>query len=135
MIADMRKYQEMSKDQNQEYSDEREDQFDDFRQAMEDQRRDYADAQKEQLDNYATNSRTQFEDYADAMDAYGDELSSWQKDRESAVAAAESILSTTYDDYGRAFKGRVVDRWLILIIQCFVMFGMILWFQKRKDVI
>ena len=135
MTADMQRYQELSREQNEEYSDEREDQFDDFRQAMEDQRTDYADAQKEQLDNYAETSSGQFEDFADEMDVYGDEISSWQKDRESAVAAGESILSNTYDDYGRAFKGRVVDRWLILIIQCFVMFGMILWFQKRKDVI
>ena len=135
MTANLNRYQELSQEQNEEYSDEREDQFDDFRQAMEDQRTDYADAQKEQLDNYAETSSGQFEDFADEMDLYGDEISSWQKDRESAVAAGESILSNTYDDYGRAFKGRVVDRWLILIIQCFVMFGMILWFQKRKDVI
>jgi len=117
-------YHDAVVDQADEYSDERSDQFEAFREQM-----------KTQGDNFADDSRQQFEDYGDSMEVYGDEKTNWKKERESAVAAAESILSTIYDDYGRAFKGPVINRWAVLVIQALVFFGLILYFQKRKDVV
>ncbi len=111
-------------DQADEYSDERSDQFESFRERM-----------KTQGDTFAEDSRQQFEDYGDEMETYGEQKTDWKKERESAVAAAESILSTIYDDYGRAFKGEVISRWVVLTFQGLVMFVLILYFQRRKDVV
>lgn len=121
---DQEDFRDAVRDQADEYSDERSDQFESFRERM-----------KTQGDDFAEDSRMQFEDYGDDMEVYGEQKTDWKKERESAVAAAESILSTIYDDYGRAFKGEVAARWVVLSVQGLVMFMLILYFQKRKDVV
>jgi hypothetical protein len=112
-------YFDLVRDQNQEYSDDRSDQFEEFRLAM-----------KEQASDFADESRKQFEDYGDEMEVYGNRKAEWEKERESAIASAESTLNIIYDDYGRAFRGEVTSRWFILITQGLIMFGL---FSSSKN--
>jgi hypothetical protein len=87
------------------------------------------------MEVYAEESKQQFETYADEMEIYGDVLADWEKERGSAIGAAESLLTNIYDNYGRSFRNSVFYRWIILGIISFVEFILILIFIKRKDVV
>jgi hypothetical protein len=121
---DQQSYRDDVDKQQTDYSDSRTNQFETFRQEM-----------KDQGNTYADESRQQFQDYSHEMETYGENKTNWKKERESAIAASESILATIYDDYGRSFKGSVLSRWFVLFLQGALFFSAILFFQKRKDVV
>ena len=48
---------------------------------------------------------------------------------------AEGMLKSIFENYGRAFKGSVVSRWIAMGVIMFALLALIIIFQKRKDVI
>jgi hypothetical protein len=132
---DMQAYMDDVSEQKEDYFDDRIEQLDDYQQEIKDITGDWADEQSDQMEAYAEESKGQFETYADEMEYYGDELAEWEKERQSAIGAAESVLTTIYDNYGRAFKRSALYRWVILGIISFVEFILILFFIRRKDVV
>ena len=132
---DMQAYMDDTAQQQSDYFDGRIEQLDAYQQEIKDVTNDWADAQSDQMEVYADESQSQYEVYADDMEIYGDNLAEWEKERQSAIGAAESILTRIYDDYGRAFKGSVITRWVYNGTLCLIMYFMILFFQKRKDVV
>jgi hypothetical protein len=69
------------------------------------------------------------------MKAYGDDKETWTRDREQAIKGAEGLLKAVYKNNFRSFKGVVVSRWLAMLAIMAVLLGMIVFFQKRKDVV
>ena len=131
---DLDTYLEDVSDQNDGHYARRSFQLKIYQQKIKEIAGDWADDLSEQMELYAEESTNQFETYAGDMGVYGDELAEWEKDRQSAVGAAESILTAIYDDYGRTFHRSVLYRWAMLALLSFIIYIMILIFQKRKDV-
>ena len=84
---------------------------------------------------YSDIRSAQGDEYQELMRTYGDERSEWQENREKAISSAEGVLETIYDNYGRAFTGSVTRRWLVMTGLMFGFLGIVLIFQKRKDVV
>ena len=57
------------------------------------------------------------------------------RDREKAISAAEGGIKGIVDNYGGAFRGSVASRWLAMGTIMLVVFGAVVGFQKRKDVV
>ncbi len=132
---DMQAYMEDVSEQKEEYFDDRIEQLNDYQEEIKDITNDWADQQSEQMEVYADESKGQFEVFADEMEIYGDELAAWEKERQSAIGAAESLLETIFKNYGRSFKGSVFGRWIIIGAICLAEFILILIFVQRKDVV
>ena len=62
-------------------------------------------------------------------------MTDWEKNRQQAIGAAETIPGIIYDDYGITFQGFVELRWIYIGLICLGEFILILIFQKRKDVV
>ncbi len=135
MGYDMQAYMADVSEQKEEYFDDRIEQLDEYQQQIKDVTNDWADDQSNQMEVYAEESKKQFEVYANEMELYGDELADWEKERQSAIGAAESLLETIYRNYGRSFKGSEFGRWIIIGAICFAEFVLILFFVQRKDVV
>jgi ABC-type multidrug transport system ATPase subunit/pSer/pThr/pTyr-binding forkhead associated (FHA) protein len=120
----MGEYMDLQQEQGEQYQDAIMEQMEVYRQDSEDQGQIYSDIRSAQGDEYQEMMRT-----------YGDERSDWQENREKAISSAEGILETIYDNYGRAFSGSVSMRWLVTVGLMFGFLGVVLIFQKRKDVI
>jgi hypothetical protein len=120
----MGEYMDLQQEQGEQYQDAIMEQMEVYRQDSEDQGQIYSDIRSAQGDEYQEMMRT-----------YGDERSDWQENREKAISSAEGILETIYDNYGRAFSGSVSMRWLVTAGLMFGFLGVVLIFQKRKDVI
>ena len=133
--ADFGKYMDASKEDGKKYQDSILDQFTDYRKASEKQGAAYGDQRTKQGDDYAIIRQQQGDQYETAMKKYADEKSVYQESRQKAISSAEAILETMYDNYGRAFKGTVPERWGILGTIIAVLMGLLVFFQKRKDVI
>jgi hypothetical protein len=88
-----------------------------------------------QGEQYSELRSAQGDEYQTLMRSYGDERASWQEDREKAISSAEGMIETLYDNYGRAFTGSVTLRWAIMSGLMLVFIGVVLVFQKRKDVV
>ena len=121
---DMGDYMDLQQEQGAAYQDKIMAQMEVYREDSEEQGQLYSDQRSEQGD-----------DYQELMQNYGDERSRWQEDREKAISNAEGILENIYDNYGQAFTGSVTNRWLIMGGLMFVLIGVVLVFQKRKDVV
>ena len=143
--------------QGNQYKLNTEKQFEDYRLTREAQFTDYSNTVSHQIDNYqvvvkkqinthidleVNNMKTygnkvenQFQSYSNQMQSYGDTMTDWEKNRQQAIGAAETILGIVFDDYGRTFQGYVETRWAIIGLICFGEFILILIFQKRKDVV
>ena len=111
------------------------DQFDQYRVQSEDQGHAYADLLTKQGNDYSTLRQAQGDEYQQAMHAYGDARSQWQESREKAINSAEALLGIFYDNYGRALKGTVAERWLALLGIMSGLTVLVLFFQRRKDVV
>jgi ABC-type multidrug transport system ATPase subunit/predicted component of type VI protein secretion system len=122
-------------DQMSTYYDQRSDQMTDYFDTVQDQFSDYSDQQKQSMEDYMDVRQGQAESYSSALDQYGNDLADWQRNRQKAVSAAENVLKSVLEKFGRAFKGGVEQRWLVLGIQSAIMFALILVFQKRKDIL
>ncbi|MHB0875005.1 MAG: FHA domain-containing protein [Anaerolineae bacterium] len=117
-------YQEQQRQAGEEYADLREQQGSE-----------YQDQRQAQGDEYATAMQLQGDEYAEAMRRYGDDREAWQRDREKAISGAESSIKAVVDNYGGAFDGSPVSRWFAMGVIMLVVFGSVVIFQKRKDVV
>ncbi|MFQ5409896.1 MAG: ABC transporter permease, partial [Anaerolineales bacterium] len=75
------------------------------------------------------------EQYRQEVERYQEDLGRWQRDRSTAIAAGEGVLATFWESHGSTFNVNVTNRWMAQGIIIMVLFGLILVFQKRKDVI
>ena len=118
----------------------------DYMHSLQEQGDDYQDQVLAQMEAYRIDREAQGEIYSDlrtsqgeeyqeAMRNYGDERTTWQENRERAISNAEGVLENIYDNFGRAFKGSIYTRWLILVALMFFFSGVVLVFQKRKDLV
>ena len=121
---DMGDYMDLQQEQGAEYQDQIMAQMEVYRKESELQGEQYSELRSAQGDEYQT-----------LMRSYGDERASWQEDREKAISSAEGMIETLYDNYGRAFTGSVTLRWAIMSGLMLVFIGVVLVFQKRKDVV
>ncbi len=133
LLYELDQYRDDSVAQNEAYFQSRSDQLSEYYDASQQQFEEYSTSQKAALETYSDASEQQFTDYSQQIDFYGNDLADWQRNRQKAIGAAENILGTIMNRYGRAFYGTPAERWLILGIQITVMFFAILGLQKRKD--
>lgn len=128
-------YMDDSRNQGKEQQDAAMAQFEQYRLDSQDQGQVYADQMDAQGDEYADARQNQADQYTDLMQDYGDERADWVKNREKAINSAESLYGAMYDDYGYVFEGAIFTRWLAISVIMLVMMGIMLFFQKRKDVV
>ena len=128
-------YMDDQRAQGKEQQDAVMDQFEQYRLDSQDQGQVYADQMDVQGDEYVELRQDQADQYTDAMQDYGDERAEWQKNREKAINSAETLLGTIYDDSGYVFEGTIFSRWTALFIIMLVLMSIMLYFQKRKDVV
>ena len=121
---DMPDYMDLQQAQGAEYQDQIMAQMEVYRRESEVQGEGYSEMRSAQGDEYQS-----------LMRAYGDERARWQEDREKAISSAEGMVESIYDNYGRAFTGAVSIRWLIMSGLMLGFIGIVLVFQKRKDVV
>ncbi len=129
----MSDYYDSRADQMDTYYETRSDQMSDYFDTVQDQFSDYSDDQKESMEKYMDTRQEQAEGYSENLDQYGTDLADWQRDRQKAVSAAENVLKSLLEKFGRAFEGDLNDRLLVLSTQSLVMFIGMLVFMKRKD--
>ncbi len=58
-----------------------------------------------------------------------------RRNREQAIKGAEGLLKAVFRNFYRSFRGNVVTRWAWMTAIIVVLLGLIIFFQKRKDVI
>jgi ABC transport system ATP-binding/permease protein len=127
------KFYDQRADQMDVFYEERSDQMGDYFDTVQDQFSDYSDDQKESMENYMDTRQDQAEGFSENLDQYGTNLADWQRDRQKAVSAAENVLKSLLEKFGRAFEGTLKDRWLVLGAQSVIMFVGMLVLMKRKD--
>jgi ABC transport system ATP-binding/permease protein len=131
----MSDYMDDAKEQGEKYRKLSVAQGEKYRTAREEQGDEYQDVRLQQGSEYEAQRSEQGDDYAAAMKAYGDEREQWQRDREKAISSAESKIQAVVDNFGRTFRGSVASRWLAMVVIMAVVFALVIFFQKRKDVI
>lgn len=90
----------------------------------------------------APDNPADFGDYQKKVDSYKAEIDTWQKDYsqwkgkyEGTIKGGEALLENFYEKYGSMFKVNVRQYWGILCLQIFVLLGLTLVIQKRKDIV
>ncbi|MCI0611204.1 MAG: FHA domain-containing protein [Anaerolineae bacterium] len=95
---------------------------------------------KQQIEAY----QAQTEVYKSEVITYQTELAEWQVGQGSAVSPAEFAVGKYYNDLGwtivdkedtGAYLGKITKAWLVQSFIILLLFGAILFLQKRKDVI
>ena len=95
---------------------------------------------KRQIEAYQADSEV----YKSEVIAYQTELARWQVGQGSAVSPAEFTVNKFYTDLGwtavdkedtASYLGNVTRAWLVQLFIIVVLFGAILFLQKRKDVV
>lgn len=114
-------------------SDPRE--LDDYMEGRADQGQEYQEGRQEQGDEYQALREEQGDEYTDQMTAYGDAKADWQRARERAIQGAEGRLKSIFENYGRAFRGALLARWGAMLGIMAVLIVLIIFFQRRKDVV
>ena len=66
---------------------------------------------------------------------YEDRLTEWRTKRTKSIGAAEGKIKAIVDNYGRTFKGGVVERWTAMTVILLVVLVLVMIFQKRKDTV
>jgi hypothetical protein len=117
------------------YMDEMEEQGDQYQDLRQQQGDEYQDLRERQGDEYRDLRETQGDEHEGAMEGYADERTEWQRDREQAIAGAEGMLKSIFESYGHAFQGHTASRWVTMCIIMAGVLGLIVVFQKRKDVV
>lgn len=90
------------------------------------------------LDRYQKDLETyqnQVKQYRTAMDRWQEDYSQWKEKNAGAINSAEGMIERFQKDYGKAFNADVKQHWSILGLQIAVMFGLLFWVQKRKDIL
>jgi hypothetical protein len=102
----------------------------------------YVQASQDQLLKYVNARQTQGDEYGQRLQAQGQEFTGQirafgvtRADQEKAIGSAEAILGTIYDNFGRAFRGGLVERWLAMVAIILVLLALVLGLQKLKDVV
>ena len=131
--ASAAEYMAANQAQLEEYFDLRAQQEEGYAAQTKDQLEEYMDQQKEQAELMTDESSSQYSDYIDNMEAYGDDKSNWEKDRQKAISGAEMLLKMLIDDFRPSLEGSVFTRWYYLIGLNVGMFFLIVFLQKRKD--
>jgi hypothetical protein len=117
------------------YMARRQDQGDEYQELREQQGDYFQDLRQQQGDEYQDRRQFQGDEYADAMEEYGDDKADWQRERERAIQGAEGLLKSIFENYGQTIKGNVGTRWAAMGGIMLVLIGLIIFFQKRKDVV
>jgi hypothetical protein len=99
------------------------------------QGKEYADLRIQQGNDYGKLRTQQGDEYAQAMKDYGNEREKWQRDRTRAISSAENMIKAVWDNNKTSFKGDVYSRWFVMCAIVLVVFGLLIVFQKRKDVV
>ena len=128
-------YLQQSQEQGQAYQEQIFGQFDEYREWSKEQGQAYGDQLSAQGDEYADLRQVQGDQYADAMRDYGDVRADWQERREKAISNAEGILGGIYDNFGQAIEGNLASRWVYISLIMVGLLGIVLFFQRRKDVV
>lgn len=128
-------YQNQTIGQMAEYKEQVEEQFDEYQEQVKDQIEQHIDLEVQSMEEYGHQVEGQFEEYRVEMEEYGEKLEDWERNRQEAIGAAETILGIVYDNYGRMFHGSVLSRWIYITLITLAQFVAILIFQKRKDAI
>jgi exonuclease VII large subunit len=128
-------YQDEIEKQQEVYVESRMEQFSQYQDDIQQQMSDFLETQRDQYSRYADDTQQQFREYADQNAAYGDALANWQKNRQKAISSAEKMLGSMHENYGRSFYGHITSRWYVLLANMAGLLALVLFFQKRKDVI
>ena len=131
----MQEYMDQRQEQGDEYQAVILGQFDEYRDDSQEQGLYYSDLLTSQGDNYAEMRQQQGEEYQAAMQQYGNQRSGYEEARQKAIMSAEAVLEMIYDNFGQAFRGTVLGRWFNLSLIMAVLMVLLVYFQKRKDII
>jgi hypothetical protein len=131
----MADYMDDRTEQGSEYQDQILAQFEDYRLESQEQGAWYSDLRTEQGDEYKDLRQEQGDEYSEAMQAYGDERAEWQEARDKAISSAEGVLGAIYDNFPQIYEGSVFGRWMTTGGIILGLLGLVLVFQKRKDVV
>lgn len=128
-------YENTRQAQGKQYENTRVAQGDDYQNTRIAQGKTYEDLRIAQGKDYEKLRVDQGDQYADAMKKYGDLREDWQREREKALSSAENKMQSIVENYGQCFEGNVYSRWTTMLIIILVVFGLVVFFQKRKDTI
>jgi hypothetical protein len=109
-----------------------------YRKKVEQQQKDYQARSQKQMQNWADAQATQTAAYREDMDDYEEDADQYGESKEKsdrAIQSAEGIIDKIYEDFGDAFVGSLLRRWVALGIISTVVLGLTVVFQKQKDVI
>jgi ABC-type multidrug transport system ATPase subunit len=106
-----------------------------YEQRRESQGQAYEQIREQQGEDYRVLVMQQYDQYQNESESYGESLSTWQSDRESAIRGPEELIAGIYTNYGPVLRARVDTSWLALALISVVVLGLTLLFQKRKDVV
>jgi ABC-type multidrug transport system ATPase subunit/pSer/pThr/pTyr-binding forkhead associated (FHA) protein len=128
-------YLEASLTQQAEYFENQNDSLKLYQEDLKEQNSDFADRQMDQFENFAEESQNQYKDYASEMEIYGEDLSDWSESRKKAINGAEALVTTIYDEYQIILTESPMRSRIALISIILIEFLLILYFQKRKDIV
>jgi hypothetical protein len=75
------------------------------------------------------------DEYKTAIDSWQKDYSEWKGKYEGTIRGAEATIEHLYEQYGSMFKVNVSQYWGVLCGLMVVMLGLILFLQKRKDIV
>jgi len=118
------------------YQRQREQQGLEWQRAREKQGQEWQQAREKQGLEYQKLAEKQMQDYQDIqMKDYQKRLEAWKTARTEAIGTAEGKIRGVFKQYGQAFRGGVLERWFAMSVILIVVFGLVIVFQKRKDVV
>ncbi len=79
--------------------------------------------------------KKQMKEYQEDMKQWQEDYSNWKEKYEGAIGEAEGVLETFYKNNGSMFNVNVTKHWMMQSLLIAIMFGLIIWIQKRKDII
>lgn len=94
----------------------------------------YQQATKEYQNNLEA-YQERIKKYRQATTSWQENYTKWKEKYASAINSAEGILDRFYGDYGGTFDVKVTRHWGMLGLEMVVMFGALIWVQKRKDIL
>jgi ABC transport system ATP-binding/permease protein len=125
--ASLEECQEKGQEQCSDYVDE-----------LEEQQEEYTDAREKQMEDYQDERQEQMEDYQDTLtsdDGWAGAKQTWAEDRQKAISSAEGVLKNMFESYDYAFQGEIYSRWAWVAGISLGLLALIMFFQKRKDVV
>ncbi|MGF1489143.1 MAG: FHA domain-containing protein [Prochloraceae cyanobacterium] len=85
--------------------------------------------------NEVKNYLEQIEQYQENIDSWQEKYTKWKGQTEGAIGEAEGILGRFYEKYGSMYDVDLISHWTKLTGLIAVMFCLIIWSQKRKDIV